>query len=88
MPFYSYKCKVCEEAFEKNESIANRDKPTKEPCPACGTEHSVVKCVVAPHGTVDSRINLYKVANSKVAGFNDRLKTIHRNAGKDSKIIR
>ena len=44
MPIYSYECTYCEEEFEANVAIANRDDP--QSCPLCGfdayTERRIV----------------------------------------------
>ena len=33
MPNYDYRCHMCDYTFEKQLLIADRNKPTKEPCP-------------------------------------------------------
>jgi len=36
MPTYNYRCEKCEHAWEDFLSMADYEKPTKEPCPQCG----------------------------------------------------
>ena len=43
MPTYNYECKKCEHLWEQYTSIADREKPTKEPCPKCGKTGEVFK---------------------------------------------
>ena len=47
MPNYDYRCHMCDYTFEKQLLIADRNKPTKEPCPKCG-EKAVQKLFGAP----------------------------------------
>lgn len=41
MPIYDYKCSECEHCFEQMQLIANRNKPTREPCPECGSTGNI-----------------------------------------------
>ncbi len=36
MPLYDYKCTACEHVWDDFQTVANRNKPTKKPCPKCG----------------------------------------------------
>ena len=38
MPMYDYQCNKCKHTFEEMLSYAQREKPTKEPCPKCGAK--------------------------------------------------
>jgi putative FmdB family regulatory protein len=35
-PIYVYQCEKCNEAFEEEHSIAEREEPLKKPCEKCG----------------------------------------------------
>ena len=42
MPLYDYKCTACENTWDEMQTIANRNKPAKKPCPKCG-QKKVIK---------------------------------------------
>ena len=46
MPTYSFVCEACKHNFEEFLSMANNDKPLKEPCPKCNK-----KKVLRDYGT-------------------------------------
>tara|TARA_Y100000592_G_C5392550_1_gene278977 strand:- start:179 stop:433 length:255 start_codon:yes stop_codon:yes gene_type:complete len=52
MPNYDYKCKLCDFTFEKQLLIADRNKPTKQPCPKCGEK--AIKILFGMPGIGDS----------------------------------
>lgn len=43
MPIYNYECTKCEQVWEDMQTMSNRDKPTKEPCPHCKQDSCVIK---------------------------------------------
>jgi len=42
MPNYDFRCDQCQHVFERKLKYEECDQPTKEPCPECQTENSVV----------------------------------------------
>lgn len=38
MPVYEYKCRGCENIFDRFLSISRKDEPKSQPCPTCGKE--------------------------------------------------
>lgn len=79
MPTYDYKCKSCGNTFERILKIANREDPMSEPCVECGGEITNVIGVPTVVGSIKS-------PSSAPSGFRDVLKSIHKGAGKESKI--
>jgi putative FmdB family regulatory protein len=70
MPNYDYKCKKCDHIFELQKKIADRDKPLKDPCPACGEKELVRTFAGGCPGVVDAfRTGLKKPDQ----GFRDML---------------
>lgn len=70
MPTYSYKCKDCGHEFEKFLKIAEREKPTNNPCLECGLM-TVEMQVGAP---------AYTGENLKVdGGFKELMKEMKKN---------
>ena len=73
MPYYDYKCYSCEHEFELNMKIADRNKPTEEPCPECSStkvKHIFGKSHIGdPWHPAGRRID---------EGFRDRLKEIKK----------
>ena len=43
MPNYNYECSKCEKIWEEIHPIADRDTPTKLPCPHCKAKETVNK---------------------------------------------
>ena len=43
MPTYNYECNKCEHLWEQYMTIADREKPTQEPCPKCKKAGGVCK---------------------------------------------
>jgi len=43
MPNYNYECTGCETVWEELQTIANKDKPLKKPCPNCKKKGKVIK---------------------------------------------
>lgn len=79
MPSYSFNCENCGHRFDASNNIINRDLPTQEPCPSCGTDGSVRRTVTAPKIVSGSPDHI----GSKIpAGFRDVLKNIKKGSGK------
>jgi len=49
MPTYDYFCQDCDHRFTEISTVANREEPTKSPCPACGKEQSIKILIGASH---------------------------------------
>jgi putative FmdB family regulatory protein len=77
---YGYTCQKCKHVFDLNCSVSDRDKATREPCPACSAE-AVTRDVSAANISYTGFISLHKRAGS---GFNDLLKKIKKGAGKNA----
>ena len=72
MPYFDYSCESCNQEFEKNLKIAEREKPTQEPCESCGGK---VRMVYAKPHIGDP----WHHAGKKVdEGFKDRLREIKK----------
>jgi len=57
MPMYDYKCEKCDEKWEENLTMANREKPCKEKCPHCNESGTVKKDVAGfPGLNVDTTL--------------------------------
>jgi len=41
MPIYDFLCEKCKHTWEKQLIMADREKPTTEPCPQCGERDTV-----------------------------------------------
>lgn len=73
MPYYDYKCSSCEHEFELNMKIADRNKPTEEPCPECSSTE--VKHVFGKSHIGDP----WHHAGRRIdEGFRDRLREIKK----------
>lgn len=65
MPIYDYRCDKCEQLWEENLSMGDRDKPCKKKCPFCEEKGHVKKHVGGfPSMAVDTTMN----ANTKTGG--------------------
>ena len=72
MPYYDYSCESCNQEFEKNLKIAEREKPTQEPSERCGGKVWMV--YAKPHIG-----DPWHHAGKKVdEGFKDRLREIKK----------
>ena len=80
---YNYHCDACGKNFDKGFSIADRDKPTTKPCPACHKKGKVTRVFQAPAVSYEGAISDIKRAGS---GWNDVLKRIDKYAGKKSQV--
>lgn len=50
MPLYEYECAECGHVWEDMQSMADREKPLSEPCPACQARGTVSQKVGAKIG--------------------------------------
>ena len=81
MPNYEYECSGCGHRWEDIQTIANRDKPTREPCPQCqaaavgrGWNHAPTMGVdgsVKPSGAFRERMESMR---SKLGRYNPRVR--------------
>jgi putative FmdB family regulatory protein len=82
MPLYSYKCGSCGHEFSEVLKIDDRKTPCESNCPDCETQGQIEMVVSSPR-IVAGVGNLHsKVSNN----FRDRLKEIHKAAGRHSTI--
>lgn len=73
MPTYDYRCKNCEEVFDKILKISDREMPTKNPCPFCEESDTVELCLSAPSLVSPFRIDGLKKPSGQ---FRDRMNQI------------
>ena len=73
MPTYDYRCKNCEEVFDKILKISDREMPTKNPCPFCEEADTVELCLSAPSLVSTFRIDGLKKPSGQ---FRDRMNQI------------
>ena len=73
MPYYDYKCYSCEHEFELNMKIADRNKPTEEPCPKCSEREVIHKLATPFIGDP-----WHHAGKKPDEGFKDRLKEIKK----------
>ena len=76
MPTYSYKCKKCDDYFEKLVKMVDRDEAIKEPCSKCAGE---VYRTMETAGLISDSMSITRRAGSEWA---DRLKYIKKSSGK------
>lgn len=80
MPTYDYSCKKCGNTFEKRLSIAERETPCASPCTQCG--HAITQAILGTPKIVSG----VRTHASAPEGFKDVMRTIHKHAGRESKI--
>lgn len=74
MPAYTYHCNNCNHDFESILRIADRDLPTKEPCPSCKAEGQVHKTILGAPSVGDPvRLGIIKPDS----GFKEVMQKIH-----------
>lgn len=81
MPMYQYKCGSCEHEFTEVLKVDDRKIPCETACPNC--EEKAVEMVISSPRIVSGVGNLHSKVSSN---FRDRLKEIHKSAGKHSTI--
>lgn len=74
MPLYEYVCDSCGEIFDKMSSIADRNKPTEEPCAKCG--EMKVRQNIGPTPLADP-VRLGRIKAPE--GFRDVLRNVKKN---------
>jgi len=79
---YDYYCDKCNKRWEEAHTIENRDYPVGKDCP-CGEGGKVKRGVSAPGLSFEGALSPIRPAGS---GWNDVLKTIKKNSGKDNTI--
>ena len=80
---YNYHCDACGKNFDKGFSIADRDKPTTKPCPACHKKGKVTRVFQSPAVSYEGPKSDIRKAGSE---WNDVLKRIDKYAGKRSQV--
>lgn len=83
MPTYTYRCKKCENSFEKFLSISNRKEPEQEACPNCNEKDCVEQSLTEPPKLVSDSKTAMRRAGS---GWNDVLKGIKKASGRNNTI--
>jgi len=53
MPLYDFECEKCNHYYEEFHTIADMDKPLKNPCPCCKEKGSIIR-VIGSAGIGDS----------------------------------
>ena len=74
MPTYDYKCETCENVFEENLKIVDRDAPTEHPCVLCGGK--VVQLIGVPLFAYDNVKTKHFNPPKEVGQLKDRLSDI------------
>lgn len=78
---YTYECKGCGHSFEETLPVADRDDPTKKPCPKCG------ECTVVRNLHVPNLVSGYGSTIGRTdSGWNDTLKRIKKASGRNNTI--
>jgi putative FmdB family regulatory protein len=77
MPTYEYKCESCDHAFEDFLKIADRKKPTKKPCSACGKKEVKQVVLSCPSVGVDLSMDIHKAKG----GFKDAMQKVCETPG-------
>ena len=74
MPTYDYKCEKCENVFEENLKIVDRDAPTELPCVHCGGK--VISLIGVPGFAYDNIKTKHFNKPKEVNQLKDRLADI------------
>lgn len=80
---YQYKCKACDQYFDKDVPMSDNRRPLEEPCPLCEESGQVQRvfntAIVSDYMDVQTRAR-------KVGGeaFTETMKRIHKGAGRHS----
>lgn len=78
MPLYDYMCRDCGVGFNEMRTIDDRLSPCELPCPECGGE------IYLKIGAPVLGYNIKPPGMRTSDNFNDRLKEIRKNKGKDN----
>ncbi len=71
---YQYRCTACENIWERQLKLADREVPFNEPCPKCETEGNVVQYL----GNMPMHIDSHKLGIKKPdQGFREVLSRVH-----------
>lgn len=82
MPNYDYGCTACEHTFDKIVPVADRFKPTEEPCPNCGSVGTVEFLILgAPVIAWSFAGSTIQSSNKTPEGFKDILRRIKKSKG-------
>lgn len=82
---YDYHCQSCDTQWEQSVRLADRDLPTTQPCPHCGTEGAVVRCLAAPSVSYDGG-GVVSVVRRAGNGWNDVLNKVKKQSGRKNTI--
>ncbi len=74
MPLYEYYCDNCEYLFETEVKMADRLKPTTQPCPSCEKSDKITQYIGISHIGDPVSLGIKRVPN----GFNEVLRNIQR----------
>ena len=83
MPTYAYRCKKCENIFEKFSSISARKDPEQEACPNCNELNCVEQTLTEAPKLVSDSKDIHTRAGTE---FNNRLKQIKKGSGRANTI--
>lgn len=81
MPTYDYYCENCNESWEENKLISERDEPLKTPCVKCGEK--IKRGVAAARVSYEGAHSMMKRAGNE---WNDVLKGIKKASDKENTI--
>lgn len=82
---YDYHCGDCDTRWEQSVRLADRDLPTQSPCPHCGAEGKVVRCLSAPSVSYDGG-GVVSVVRRAGSGWNDVLNKVKKQSGRKNTI--
>lgn len=82
---YDYHCGSCDTRWEQSVRLADRDLPTTVPCPHCGAEGTVVRCLAAPSVSYDGG-GVVSVVRRAGSGWNDVLNKVKKQSGRKNTI--
>ena len=74
MPIYEYKCKSCNEKFEKILSFSRMKEPLGLPCPNCNVENEIEQCFTC--AAIADPFSLGRIKPSD--GFREKLRNIKK----------
>ena len=77
MTIYAYQCTECQEVFDMNKKIAERDSIESDECPACKAVGKITRLVSAP--TIGYGVTI-GASGKPPDGFREVLRNIHKRA--------